>query len=139
MGFRMKKKLFSNNKFRSIAGLINIFVLPGLLFIVPGCEKNNLPKGIPQGIPQCIENKIIDISEEPVWNPPAKVFSYRYNGETVYFFPSRCCDIPSVLYDENCNFICSPDGGLSGGGDGQCTDFFSARSDEKLVWEDLRK
>lgn len=118
---------------------MQIFVVLGFLFMLTGCEKNNLPKGVLKGIPGCIENKIIDISEKPVWNPPAKIYSYQYEGKTVYFFPSRCCDIPSALYDENCHFICSPDGGFAGDGDGLCTDFFSARTDEKLVWEDTRK
>ncbi len=44
----------------------------------------------------------------------------------------------STLYNENCNVICSPDGGLTGSGDGQCSDFFDTRTDEKLIWEDVR-
>lgn len=116
------------------------FVLSGfLLLVLWGCEDKNLPDKMPRGIPECIQKKIISIAEHPVWNPPAKVYSYQYKGQTVYYFPPRCCDIPSLLYDENCNFICSPDGGLSGGGDGQCSDFSSTRTGEKLIWEDTRK
>jgi len=110
-------------------------ILIGFLGLFFGCEKENLPKDTPK----CIENKINEISKGDVWNPPAKVYRYKYNGQIVYYFPPRCCDIPSTLYDENCNIICSPDGGLTGGGDGKCSDFFDSRTDEKLIWEDTRE
>lgn len=98
------------------------------------CERIDTPKGTPD----CINNEIKEILAGGVWNPPAKIFSYQYKGETVYYFPPRCCDIPSTLFDENCNVMCHPDGGSLGSGDGQCNDFFSSRTDEKLIWEDSR-
>ena len=45
----------------------------------------------------------------------------------------------STLYDENCNKICSPDGGIAGNGDGLCPDFFTNRTNERLIWEDKRE
>ncbi|HEU5147574.1 MAG TPA: hypothetical protein VFT90_12700 [Chryseosolibacter sp.] len=94
---------------------------------------------VPKGTPDCIHKMITLIAKDDVWNPPAKVYRYIYNGKTVYYIPQRCCDIPSQLFDENCQLICSPDGGFSGGGDGRCKDFFDTRTDEKLIWEDDRK
>jgi hypothetical protein len=35
--------------------------------------------------------------------------------------------------------MCAPDGGFTGKGDGKCTYFFDARTNEKLIWEDERK
>lgn len=105
-----------------------------LFVIIASCNNEDIPKGTPD----CILTKIDQIKAEGVWNPPAKIYRYQYQGKTVYYIPSRCCDIPSVLLDENCNLICSPDGGLSGAGDGKCSDFFKERSDEKLIWEDDR-
>ena len=107
--------------------LVILIVLSTLFF---ECEKINAP--------DCIQLKIDEILAGNVWDPPAKVYQYVYNGQKVYYFPPRCCDIPSSLYDKNCNFICSPDGGISGGGDGNCPDFFSTRTDKKLIWEDKR-
>ena len=75
---------------------------------------------------------------EPVRNPAGSVWQYSYNGQTVYYIPATCCDIPSQLFDGNCNLICSPDGGIAGGGDGKCADFFKTRKGEKLVWQDGR-
>lgn len=94
---------------------------------------------LPPDVPVCIEQKIVDIKRDDVWNPPARVYRVRYKGELAYYFTSRCCDIPSELYDEKCELICNPDGGFSGMGDGRCTDFNSELSDEELVWEDDRK
>lgn len=88
--------------------------------------------------PYCIDDKINEIRSGHIWNPPAKIYSYIYREQTVYYLPPRCCDIPSILYDENCNEICNPDGGFSGGGDGRCPDFFSSRTNGKLIWEDIR-
>ncbi|RZK59368.1 MAG: hypothetical protein EOO91_05460 [Pedobacter sp.] len=83
--------------------------------------------------------KIQKLKNENVANPPASVWQYEYNGQTVYFIPQKCCDIPSALYDSNCNLICSPDGGFTGKGDGKCKDFFEKRTKEKLIWKDDRK
>ena len=105
-----------------------------LLFsiILIGCNDE------PTFAPECLEDRVSQILKDDVWNPPASLYSYTYKGETVYFIPQRCCDIPSELYDVNCNLICSPDGGITGNGDGQCVDFFELRSDEKLIWIDPR-
>lgn len=96
-------------------------------------------KDIASGTPSCIENKIKEIAGGEVWNPPAKVFRYLYKNETVYYISPRCCDFPSVLLDEKCTAICSPDGGITGQGDGLCSDFFDVRTNEKLIWEDKRE
>jgi len=81
----------------------------------------------------------VQIANQPVTNPPSAIFSYRYRGELVYFRPQRCCDIPSVLYEADGGVRCHPDGGLSGRGDGRCSDFFSARTEERLIWRDPRR
>ena len=112
----------------------NVFILVTSIFIIASCE-NSEPKG---DIPECIEDKIESIKKQSVWNPPAKIYSYQYSGETVYYIPARCCDIMSELYDDSCNFICAPDGGVAGNGDGNCPDFFTNRTNEKLLWEDDR-
>jgi hypothetical protein len=81
---------------------------------------------------------IQEIKSENVWNPPAEIWQYYYNGKVVYYIPPRCCDIPGKLFNENGNLVCNPDGGITGGGDGGCIDFFDNRSDEKLIWKDKR-
>ncbi|WP_018478502.1 DUF6970 domain-containing protein [Pontibacter roseus] len=85
-----------------------------------------------------MEDKIRELKAKDVRNPPAAVWQYEYDGQTVYYIPPYCCDVPSQLYDSNCNLICSPDGGFTGRGDGKCNDFFEKRTNERLVWKDAR-
>ena len=115
--------------------ILLLIVLSSTSITVSNCDKADLPKGTTS----CIKEKIKEIEKEKVWNPAAKIWQYEYNGKTVYYIPSHCCDIPSMVLDENCNQICSPDGGITGKGDGKCKDFFSARKNEKLIWVDTRK
>ena len=112
-----------------------ILLLIVFSLLISSCNKEDILKGTPQ----CIKKEIDEIADGEVWNPPAKVYSYKYNGQTVYYFPTRYCDFMSSLYDENCNLICSPDGGIIRNGDGQCSGFFNTRTEEKLIWEDKRK
>lgn len=104
----------------------------GLLIGFVACEKSE-----PE-IPACLEEKIDDILSEEVWNPPAKLYSYQYEGETVFYFPPRCCDFFGEVFDAECNYICAPDGGITGSGDGDCPDFFQKATNETLLWEDPR-
>lgn len=113
--------------------MLKFIVFTGLFAL--GCTGNDIPKSIPG----CVANLIQQIKNQGVWNPPARIYRYVYKGQTVYFVPQRCCDIPSTLYDENCHVLCFPDGGFTGAGDGKCNDFFTSRSAENLIWQDTRK
>ena len=106
-----------------------------LFLISVGCEDNDIAKGTPD----CVKAIIEGLKKEQVRNPPAKIFRYTYNSKTVYYIPPYCCDAFSVLMDENCNKICSPDGGLTGLGDGKCPVSFQTSTNEKLIWADDRK
>ena len=79
------------------------------------------------------------LEEEKPANPPAKIYRYTYNNAEVYYLTGRCCDIPSILYNARGETICSPDGGITGKGDGKCPDFFEKRTNETLIWEDKRE
>jgi hypothetical protein len=73
-----------------------------------------------------------------VANPPASLSKCIYGDQSVYYLPPRCCNIPSILYSNGGNIICSPDGGFTGKGDEKCSDFFDTRKDCVVVWEDTR-
>jgi hypothetical protein len=110
--------------------LVVLLSLP--LILAAQCNKQ-------QGaIPTCIQAKIDQIKAQPKWNPPATVNEYIYQGKHVYLFSSDCCDQYNQLYDENCNSLCAPSGGITGKGDGKCADFSSASQLVKLVWKDSR-
>lgn len=67
--------------------------------------------------------------------PISAVYRYSYKGADVYYLSLDCNDCFSDLISKNCSFICSPDGGFTGGGDGKCIDFFDSATDRVLVWQ----
>jgi hypothetical protein len=113
----------------------NILKLTAILLILAGSVSCGREDDIPDNIPSCIKSRIQNIKSENVWNPPATIWQYKYNGKIVYYIPPRCCDIPGAIIDENCNAVCY-DGGLIPSDD--CEDFFENRTDEKLIWKDNR-
>ena len=88
--------------------------------------------------PEWLHALTAQLGSEPVSNPPQRILRYQYNDSTVFYQPPVCCDRPSVLYDEQGGVLCSPDGGMTGRGDGRCADFHAQKSDETLVWKDQR-
>ena len=97
------------------------------------CTKNNNIDA-----PSCVLQKIKQIKAQPKWNPPATVSEYDYEGKKVYLFTSDCCDQYIELFDNNCNYICAPSGGIAGQGDRRCPDFYSKATFTRLVWKDPR-
>lgn len=89
--------------------------------------------------PAWLGTVIAELEREPVANPPALIASYEYKGQTVYYLPPRCCDVPSTVYGPTGTVICSADGGLTGKGDGRCPDFFAERKNERMIWRDKRR
>ncbi|MDQ6815551.1 MAG: hypothetical protein M3040_17615 [Bacteroidota bacterium] len=89
--------------------------------------------------PTCILQKIDSIKKQPVWNPPAEIYEYEYDGNKVYAISSNCCDFFNAVVDANCKYICAPSGGFTGRGDGKCVDFFKVAKQLRLVWKDERK
>ena len=96
-------------------------------------SQNDLAK-----IPGCLQKLVKGFLGEDVQNPPRKIYSYKYNGSLVYYVTPPCCDFFSDLYDSQCKLIAHPDGGITGRGDGRAKDFTETKSQEKLVWEDVR-
>lgn len=110
-----------------------IFILAVIAFLFSSCKKLDLSIEVPN----CIKNKIRKIKNQDVQNPPAQVWEWKVDGETYYYFTSDCCDQFNYLYDNNCKEICAPDGGFTGGGDGNCLDF-NSEVQKTLVWKDNR-
>lgn len=96
------------------------------------------PQSSPAANPAWLAEFIAQIQREPITTPPTAIYRYTYRGEPVYFRISRCCDIRSMVYDRNGSVICEPDGGIAAIRDERCPDFFVARSEETLVFQDPR-
>lgn len=110
--------------------VLNFLVLAPIL---TSCKKSDLNIDVPS----CVENKITEIKEKEVYNPPAEVWKWEVDHNTYYYFTSDCCDQYNYLYDENCDEICAPDGGFMGRGDGKCPEF-NGETNATLIWKDER-
>ena len=86
----------------------------------------------------CIQEKINSFKSQPKGNPPRSITQYTYKGKIVFYVPPQCCDQFSDLYDESCNLLGHPDGGITGKGDGKFPDFSTEAKDPKLIWKDDR-
>lgn len=91
-----------------------------------------------ESAPMWVRDLVSELERQPVANPPAFLARYQYRGDTVYYLPSRCCDIQSQVFDRQGTVICAADGGITGGGDGRCPDFFAQRREEEILWRDPR-
>ena len=87
--------------------------------------------------PYCIEQKIAAIEKEPVRSPAASVTMIITRSKTYFYIPPYCCDFYGELYDDECNLVCNPDGGIGGNGNGNCPDYSIV--EERVIWEDKRQ
>ena len=71
-------------KFSKVKILLLFFAI-NCIFL--SCTKNCVPH-----IPGCIQQRINQVMKEPKRNPPAEIYEYRYNGQTVYLVNANCCD-----------------------------------------------
>jgi len=112
------------------------WVFTAMLLLILQSQSCN--KERPVRVPGCIQDKIEAIQQFPKYNPPATVRRYLYRNNYVYLFSSDCCDQFNYVYDKNCTIICAPSGGISGKGDGRCSNFFTVATEETLIWQDTR-
>ncbi len=101
---------------------------------VPG-EQNSNSVSSSDSIPVCVRKFIDSAMKEKPPTPPVQVDEYLYNGKKVFLFTAPCCDFFNTVYDENCKPVCSPTGGITGKGDGNCEDFVAKAKHIKLVWK----
>ena len=89
--------------------------------------------GCNEELPQHIVDRIEQFESDP-GSAPNEIWRYRFEERTVYYIPPIPYDIPGKLVTADGEFICSPDGGLTGAGDGKCPAFFEKRRGGKVVW-----
>lgn len=106
--------------------------------IILGVAQQKCPKNTANAIPPCVQQKIDEIKKQPKWNPPASVEEYNYDGRRVFLFSSNCCDQYNQAFDESCNYVCAPSGGITGKGDRKCENFKEKAKLIRIVWKDER-
>lgn len=86
-------------------------------------------------IPGCIKNKLDSFKVMQKYEQPQWVTEYNYKGKKVYYIVMPCCDFFNEVYDDHCKFLGSPNGGITGKGDGKLPNFFNEVTREKLIWQ----
>ena len=74
----------------------------------------------------------------PPQRPPQTVKRYLIDGKAFYYVAAPCCDQFNDLYDALGKRVCSPDGGITGRGDGRCPDIHVDPRQGEIVWRDTR-
>jgi len=108
------------------------FTASAILLALVACG-GTAPEARPPWLLSLIEAQM----SEPVANPPAQIVRLEYGSGVYYYLPPRCCDVFSELYDADGTFVCHPDGGLTGRGDGRCPALGDVVREE-VVWRDPR-
>ena len=114
-----------------------LVVLAGALILMMGLHSAAAIKR-ENALPLWLAELLQGFESQAATNPPPFIAQYNYKGQVVYYVPPRCCDIPSILYEADGTIICHPDGGAMGRGDARCGDFFTERTNERIVWKDPR-
>jgi hypothetical protein len=125
---RIKPKIRISVFWVNIAPMKNTILLFALFSVLLySCSKLDLY----DEASKCIERKISTESKE---GKIKEVYKFTGDGKEYYYFVSTANDGFNDLYDAECNFICSPDGGIAGTGRGTCPEF-NERTPIVLIWE----
>jgi hypothetical protein len=103
------------------------------------CKKDASPAQIIVCLGSCMQWQVDSALSKPKGQLFYKIDAYEYNGAAVYLYHAGCCDRYNDLKDGNCNYLFSPSGGISGGGDGTHPIFFKEAKFIQTVWTDPRQ
>ena len=107
-----------------------MFIFGCICMFLFGCKKSDL-----KDVPVCIQKIISQYLNQPKDSRPNSITEYFYNGSFVYYIRSGCCDQYNPVYNDNCNYLGSPDGGFTGKGDFKLPNFFNLATSKRVVWE----
>lgn len=103
-----------------------LFLFLAAFLLFTACDTADVPKDLPVCMKKLVRESMDKIEE--VWR-------YQYKNESVYVIIPVCCDQYTDAYTSRCEKICSPDGGITGKGDGQCADFYQQVTGKELLWK----
>ena len=111
-------------------------LLSSILFVVfvYGCGGSH-ENSVSLRIPSCIDSLVKAAKGNQDGNGPQSITKYQYEGQMVYYVVAPCCDQYNTVYDGQCKPLGSPDGGITGKGDGTLQNFFTEASDKTVIWE----
>jgi len=94
-----------------------------ILFTLSACKKVD----VPDGTPSCIKQMIRKMEREGS-HKKGTVEKLMVNGVVYYVFPapSQSRDAFDEMYNEYCEYVCAPSGGITGKGSSDCPDLQGA-------------
>ena len=104
-----------------------------VLFLLVACHRE-ADEPTPNEVPACIQLIIGQNGRGTTNDNYLAIYRYKYQKRYVYFGEADCCDQYNLLFDNNCQVLCAPNGGFTGGGDGKCPDFFKEATEETELW-----
>jgi hypothetical protein len=110
----------------SIASLLLLLVV----LLSSACDKLD----VPPGTPACIRKKIRAYETLEHIDKPLSISRWEVDGKTYYTIRPDCCDAFNEVWDEHCNYVCAPSGGISGQGDGNCPTW-TEEGTTTVIWE----
>ena len=121
--------------------LARMFFVGGALALTIACDPTTPSGTTPDPDTEVDADTAVDADTVPCpsyWGgefPPLQVDEWSYQGETVYLASPDCCDQYREVRDaETCEYICAPDGGFTGAGDGRCPRFLDEATFLRTVW-----
>jgi hypothetical protein len=93
--------------------------------VIIACSKSGIDN------PDCID-KLIETQKQDI----GAVYSYNYQGESVYEFTPKedCCDFENFIYSKSCALICKLQG-ITGNQICNGDTFYVRATDKTLVWK----
>jgi hypothetical protein len=85
-------------------------------------------------LPTWLKAKIATIEATPKFAEATVIWKLQYKDEDAYLFVAPCCDQFNTLYSATGVLLCSPNGGITGRGDGKCPDAITPKTKYVVVW-----
>lgn len=127
----LAKRYFFHIPFRGV-------LLATILYIASMLIAANTPAA-PQdprrnGLPSWLLSKMERYDAMPQDQAPLGIWQLTRQGQPAYFEISPCCDQYNPLFNSKGQKVCSPNGGIHGGGDMQCPRPADPHTAVRLVW-----
>lgn len=87
-----------------------------------------------QPLPDWVQQKIAAFEANPEQADATEIWRLQYRGQDAFHFISSCCDRYNPLYDSRGKVFCSPNGGITGQGDGQCVGALHTAPERVRIW-----
>ena len=99
-----------------------------LVLTLLGCDKEDHCPDQSE-LPICV-TELLTVTDQTTY---VQVEEWSWSGGQYYYLTAECCDKLNVLYDSNCDYICAPDGGFTGQGEGDCSEVPDS-FERRVVW-----